>query len=260
MKLRTSAMPGLVLLGLGLWLLPGRDRPGRFPPASQDVVRLAGPLRVLPVPFAWQAFGSAIRRQDEGLTLARGRWLIGLMPEAEGLYAAMAWQLAYHLAAPMSEPQARARQVREALVLLEEGIRERPELRDLPVLAGFLLQDRARGPGMEQALTEALGESPWLKASRYLESAASQGPLSGGDRFLLMRLSVRLVELGERAFAAQVLETLAKSSLEAGTSGPMIALAKALRTPGPLRLTPELCAWILRTEPFSRKPGLWPCR
>jgi hypothetical protein len=251
---------GLALAALGLWLLPTSARPLRFPPSSQDLVRLSGPLRVLPVPLAWQAFGEAMQRQDEALTLSRGRWLISLMPEAEGLYAAMAWQLAYNLAAVSADPEERARRVREALILLEEGMRERPELVDLPALAGFLLQDRARGTGMEAALREVLGESPFLRASRYLEVAARLGNLSGGHSFLLLRLSVRLVELGERHFAAQVLETLAQSEDDADVSGPLKALAVALRAEGPLHLSPELCTWVLKTEPFSRKPRLWPCR
>ena len=251
---------GLTLVALGIWLLPSTRGPLRLPPSSQDLLRLSGPLRVLPVPFAWQAFGQASRQQDETLTLARGRWLLGLMPEAEGLYAGMAWQLAYDMTATESEPLGKARRIRQALILLDEGMRERPELADLPALAGYVLQDKARGPGMEEALAEALGENPYLKASRYLGRAASIGKLGGGQRFLLMQLSVRLVELGERRFAAQVLETLAGTEMESGMSQSMRALALALRSPGPLRLSPRMCGWILKTEPFSRKPELWPCR
>lgn len=248
----------LLLLGLGLWLWPRAPRSLRFPPSSQDLLRLSGPLRVLPVPFAWQAFGSAVRKQDEALVLARGRWLLGLMPEAEGLYAGLAWQLAYNLGSLEGEALGRARRVREALILLEEGMRERPELVELPALAGYILENQAQMTGMQPALEQVLGEDPAIRASRYLERAARIGPLDGGRRFLLLSLALRLLELGERPFAAQILETLAGQ--EPGMSPRLRELARALRARGPLSLSPELCRWVLETEPFSRKPGLWPCR
>ncbi len=253
-------LSGLALIGLGIGLLPRPEGRLHLPPSSQDLLRLSGPLRVLPVPFAWQAFGRASRQQDEALILSRGRWLLSLMPEAESLYAGLAWRLAYHMASAEDLPIDRARRIREALVLLEEGMRERPELPDLPALAGYVLQNRAEAPGMEAALTQVLGESPYLRASRYLDRAASMSQLDGGKQFLLMTLSVRLVELGERAFAAQVLETLSSQKGNPAMSRSMRALAVALRAKGPLRLSRDLCQWVLETEPFSRKPGLWPCR
>lgn len=248
----------LLLLGLGLSLWPRAPLRLRFPPGSQDLLRLTGPLRVLPVPFAWQAFGKAVRQQDEAMILARGRWLLGLMPEAESLYAGLAWQLAYNLASLEGEALGRARRIREALILLEDGMRQRPELVELPALAGYILEDQAQAKGMPQALAEVLGEAPAIRAGRYLERAARLGPLDGGRRFLLLRLALRLLELGERPFAAQILETL--SGQEPGMSRRLRELAGALRAQGPLVLSPELCRWVLETEPFSRKPGLWPCR
>ncbi|MEZ5989196.1 MAG: hypothetical protein R3F30_08750 [Planctomycetota bacterium] len=250
MSRKLLVVPGVACLALAatLWEAP------RPLPARLRLPSLLGPLRVLPVPFAWAEVGEAMRDQSAERLLRAARRLQALLPEHRALWVLLAWQQAYALSLAAPDPGRAADRIVEALGLVEEGLGVSPARQELLLLAGFMLQDRARDHRLATALAERLGEDPIRTAARYYDEAARLGHLARGDEDLILVLGVRLVGLGERRFAARVFAHAADRRPD--LAEPLRALAAELERDRP-RFAGDLLEFLLRTEPFAREPDLW---
>ncbi|MFQ5503937.1 MAG: hypothetical protein ACE5F1_03965 [Planctomycetota bacterium] len=266
---------GLLFLGSGLALLGPRALDLARPPTTAEVLQLSGPLRGLPLPFLWRAWGRTRSDNDAIGAAGIGHWISTLFPEREDLYLYFAWVHAYDLGALSRNDEERVGHLLDALALIERGLRQHPNSSRVPALAAFLLMDRCSGKSMQETYRRLTGQEALRQAGRYLDRAARIAPLLRSQRQLGEVLAYLLISSENYDVAADVLAKAADSlrhSAQRWRPGPdqakMLARAERLEELGRTlsrlehrelgdELGEPLRDWLIRDELFGRKPELW---
>ncbi|GEM_PF-2741516 len=174
--LRTTAF-GLAALACFLTAGP----PPRAGLRDLDPIRLLGPLPGIALPFLWQEWGRARKDYDLKASLAALRWISRIRPDLPALHEGLAWQTAYDLADLEADPEARAARLSQALRVLDEAARLRPEDPRPLALGAFMLGDLCRparpgGSELARAFEDSTGTKPLDLARTRLELALGRRP------------------------------------------------------------------------------------
>ncbi|MAE39592.1 MAG: hypothetical protein CML07_01475 [Psychrobacter sp.] len=245
----------------GCWLLAPAVRRLPLVPDTAELIRLCGPFRGLPIPFAWQALNRAKSRYNPTRVVAAGQWLARLMPERKDLFSGFAYDIAYSAGPLENDPRRRASRVAEAVALLELGLRLHPQAADLPARAAFILTHKTEtDPDLAQSFRQHYGD-PLALAVGYMGQASTLWPTVDWYRWqranLLQQNALQELRAGDRTSAARMLADAAErfAPIRAERSARLGELAAAL-SPGGV-LTPTLRSWLTSDWLMSRHPELW---
>jgi len=262
-----SGLLGLALVAAGAAVVaPDAARLDR-PPRASELLRLTGPMRGLPLPFLWRAWGNAESRNKDRLAIGIGEWLAQWLPERLDLFLYFAWSHAYDLGHSATTAEAKARHMIDAIVLIEKARQAHPNSEEPALLAAFMLMDRSKqeDEAFATAFTELYGESPIELAGRYL--ATTSVATSKEVSELAELLATRVLARGNLEIAAALLRRLVRGTGRKKLAPQRLAKireladlldrAQAGKARFPADLSPELRAWLIKDPLFGRNPGLW---
>lgn len=173
MPIRARSIAGAALLASGLAML-AQDPPSSWPSAT-SVVPHAGPLRGLPVPFAWARFGAAEEEQNRR-ALRSPAWLLAwLIPEQPEMIYELAWRRAYDDAAFARDLRGQAEALVDALEILDFAASIRGQRGAALAWQGFHLHARCASlegaDARRAAFRDLTGLDPLVLAIQKLEEA-----------------------------------------------------------------------------------------